>query len=414
MLEISFFSFLFYLVNYTFFVYSLISIFLFITFGFLFLFRSSLFIKYTPFAFKRFDEAPSIEKKISLLFITSPDFFVYFYHLVNWIIYLSICFISFSNVFNLSFSLRIFLYCLNYNLIRPKADFDHIVAHNVFSNRKIYRHKITAILITYVFPLFTLEMPGMWANQHVYMHHRANNSKDDLQTLMYFRRDSLNNAVWFSIGEFFNHHFRLVVWHYDRNSKQLSTVVTNFAMLYISLFLYFQYDYAFCLFHLQAYYSASIAGYFFIEFTQHALINPLKPEEVMSNTVSTLRPYLQYKDKKIVINNELFYISDILHHEHSREANMHLLDAPFNFLKSLDKYHDKAMVFDTTYITVCLCIVLGNFEKLASLWVPIGPESSKMTQKEVIDMLKDHTRPICEPKDIPWAQLPEWPTYMMI
>ena len=205
---------------------------------------------------------------------------------------------------------RLFFFLLS-RFFLLNVNIDHILGHETFIPLRYrkhgYKYDCMYFLILYVFPLLSLNgVPGSWPNQHTHMHHKENNSVNDLQTLVYFKRNSLWNAIWFAIGEVFNHHWRLFFWHRSANSgRALNVALCNVSFFSWSLFL-FVLNFKVGLFAFVWQYGFMMLGMLFVEFTQHCLVDPSNPYDVHNNTVSFLKPSV------CVENNQVFEIHERL------------------------------------------------------------------------------------------------------
>jgi hypothetical protein len=265
-------------------------------------------------------------------------------------------------------------------------------------------------LILYVFPLLSLSgVPGSWPNQHTHMHHKENNSVNDLQTLVYFKRNSLWNAMWFAIGEAFNHHFRLFFWHLKEQSGRAFNVGCCSAAFCASSLLLFSLNFKLGLFAFVWQYGYMLLGILFVEFTQHCLVDPSNPYDVHSNTVSFLGPSVYVENNQVFEVQNSFVFYDNLHHEHSFDANVSFEKSVSLFLKRFNSGEYKhAMIFDMDVFVFLYAVIFSKFDSLADAWV----SRHKLPRDDVVRLIKKHVEPICSRRDIPWAKLPVWPTSM--
>jgi hypothetical protein len=331
----------------------------------------------------------------------------FFYHIV--VIVLTFC-SAFSkmNVFS-----RLFVFLLS-RLFLLNVNFDHILGHETFIPLKYrkhgYKYDTIYFLILYVFPLFNLSgVPGSWPNQHTHMHHKENNSANDLQTLIYFKRNSLWNAIWFAIGEVFNHHFRLLFWHHKMKSgRTLNVLCCNIAFFSHNLLL-FLFDFKLGLFAFLWHYGYMLLGNLFVEFVQHCLVDPLKPYDVESNTVSLLKPSVYFKGNEVFEIKNSFVFSDNLHHEHSFDSNVSFGKSVDLFVKRFNSGDYKnAMIFDLDPFMFLYAVIFSKFDLLADVWVTRS--KNKWSHDQIVLLMKKNVEPVCSYHEIPWAKLPKWPT----
>ena len=311
--------------------------------------------------------------------------------------------------------IRILLFLLSRFFIL-NVNFDHIIGHETFIPLRYrkhgYKYDFMYFLILYVFPLLSLSgIPGSWTNQHTHMHHKENNSVNDLQTLVYFKRNSLWNAIWFAIGEVFNHHFRLFFWHLNsRSGRALNVACCNIAFFSSSL-LIFLFNFNVGLFVFVWQYGFMLLGILFVEFSQHCLVDPSNPYDVHNNTVSILKPSVYVENNKVFEIKNSFVFYDNLHHEHSFDANVSFEKSIFLFLKRFNSGEYKnAMIFDMDNFMFLYAVIFSKFGLLADSWVCRC--KNEWTRDNIMRMIKKNTEPICSYHEIPWAKLPTWPTCM--
>lgn len=330
----------------------------------------------------------------------------FIYHIIAIIFTLYFVFSGTNNILSFLIS-RFFL--LNVN-------FDHILGHETFiplNYRKHgYKYDFIYFLILYIFPLLSLNgIPGSWPNQHTHMHHKENNSVNDLQTLVYFKRNSLWNAIWFAIGETFNHHFRLFFWHLrSKSGRHLNVACCNMAFFSLTILL-FALNFNLGLFVLLWQYGFMLLGILFVEFAQHCLVDPLNPYNVHNNTVSILKPSVRVENNQVFEIENSFIFYDNLHHEHSFDANVSFEKSVSLFLKRFNSGEYKnAMIFDLHTFVFLYAVIFSKFEMLADTWVSKFKNDWKYSH--IVQLMKKNTGPICSYHEIPWAKLPVWPTCM--
>merc|ERR1711968_355082 len=283
----------------------------------------------------------------------------------------------------------------------------HMLAHAYsMKSKHIYKYPAMHFFAEYVaYPAQLFYYGGLWLNQHVYQHHKLNNSVEDPQTLMYFRRDSLINTIWFCVAEAMNHLLRLPWYHRERKSGRfLNALINQLVMLGAVGSILCIHDTWFACALLVHQLGTMMVLLLAVEFMQHGLINPEKPHEVMHNTTTFLKPDMQEE-----VNTGFG-----MHHEHSRNAMGSLMDETDAFKKNLHLYEDKAMVFDAYFVEVLWAIIRGDTATLAKKWYPIGEKSKGMDMRDREQMMADFLKPICTYEDIPWATMPTWPTNMMV
>jgi len=287
------------------------------------------------------------------------------------------------------------------------ANMAHNAAHAyAITSKRVYRSQIPHFLEEHVLdPIMLRTTGGFWLNQHVHQHHKFNNSPGDPQTLMYFRRDSVVNAVWFVLTETMNTFLKMPWFHLCRNSgrfyKALASQMIWYA-LHILLWLNTS-SFFTCVVLGQRYGSWLFRVTFLVEYTQHGLINAESPLDVMHNTVTTLRPGM---DQMVMVDTGF-------HHEHSRNSTTSAAVERKNFLANQALYTDNAMVFDADLATVSLSMITKQTKTLASLWIPLSKQGKKMRMHEREELMRAYLKPVCSYRDIPWARLPAWPTNMM-
>ncbi len=315
----------------------------------------------------------------------------------------------FSGVYGVFFFLTSRLFLLNVNI-------DHILGHETFIpvryRKHGYKYDCMYFLILYVFPLLSLSgVPGSWPNQHTHMHHKENNSVNDLQTLVYFKRNSLWNAIWFAIGEVFNHHWRLFFWHRNTDSGRAFNVGCCSVAFWTS-------SVALCLLNCKVglcalawQYGFMMLGILFVEFTQHCLVDPSNPYDVHSNTVSFLKPSVYVENNQVFEIRDSFVFYDNLHHEHSFDANVSFEKSITLFLRRFNSGEYKhAMIFDMDVFVFLYAVMFSKFEMLADSWVT--RHKDEWSRDDIIRLIKRNVEPICSHHEIPWAKLPVWPTSM--
>ena len=296
------------------------------------------------------------------------------------------------------------------------VNFDHIIGHETFIPLRYrkhgYKYDCMYFLILYVFPLLSLNgIPGSWPNQHTHMHHKENNSVNDLQTLVYFKRNSLWNAIWFAIGEVFNHHWRLFFWHLNSKSGRALNVACCSVAFFLSSLVLFALNFKLGLFVFIWQYGFMLLGNLFVEFTQHCLVDPSNPYDVHGNTVSILKPSVRVEDNQVFEVQNSFVFYDNLHHEHSFDANISFEKSISLFLKRFNSGEYKnAMIFDMDTFVFLYAVIFSRFDMLADSWV--NRNKNEWSRDDIIRLIKKNVEPICSYREIPWAKLPAWPTCM--
>ena len=313
------------------------------------------------------------------------------------------------------FSGRVLFFLLS-RLLLLNVNIDHILGHETFIPLKYRKHgyKYDAVyfLILYVFPLLSLNgVPGSCPNQHTHMHHKENNSVNDMQTLVYFKRNSLWNAIWFAIGEVFNHHCRLFFWHRSANSGRAFNVACCNVAFFSSSVLLLLLNFKMGLFAFVWQYGFMMLGNLFVEFTQHCLVDPSNPYDVHNNTVSFLKPSVYVEDNQVFEIKNSFVFYDNLHHEHSFDANVSFEKSILLFLKRFNSGEYKhAMIFDMDVFVFLYAVIFSKFDLLADSWV--SRTKNEWSRDDIIRLMKKNVQPICSHREIPWAKLPVWPTCM--
>merc|ERR1712046_266042 len=166
----------------------------------------------------------------------------------------------------------------------PGFNMQHTLSHLYSVKTKhVFRADWMHFVIEYVFdPLMLRYHGGLFHNQHIHQHHRFNNSEADPQTLMFFRRNSMTNSVWFVVGELMNHFLRLPWFHLSRRSGCFTNAFVNqvvwFALHPGVLMMSSSWSFsAFILWH--SYSEFAFLAIFVVEFAQHGLIDPSRPND---------------------------------------------------------------------------------------------------------------------------------------
>ena len=349
----------------------------------------------------------------SFFVIDSATDFFYFQHLCRHVLRI---FLTFILYFYFNPNIFVCFVCSACSPFIVNASVDHAIGHEVLikpkSRKHGYKYEWCYTFVLYISPcLCWSHVPGLWPNQHSFMHHKENNSDNDLQTLIYFRRNSVWNAVWFGIGEYVNHNFRILTWHWNQKSIRRMNVAFCFLLWYAWWLLAGIYDTEIFMKLFICQFSTQSLLCMIIEFSQHCLVHPDDPYNVMRNTVTVLKPNMDFVDGKLVQTREFKFFENI-HHEHSFDASLTFQPAIDSFLKRFHQYDKDAMVFNCDYFYVFFCVVFSQWERLAKVYVNVN--APNMSNAEKVLIIKNQINPICSYKNIPWAKLPAWPTNMMI
>ncbi|MBL8786703.1 MAG: fatty acid desaturase [Deltaproteobacteria bacterium] len=260
-----------------------------------------------------------------------------------------------------------------------------LMLHNT-SHRRLFGkgHEGLNILVPLVLGPFMGQTPYTYFAHHIGMHHPENNLPDDLSSTMRFRRDSLRGFLVY-YGTFMGLGIvQLVAYHRRRGHSRMARMALFGELgwyLAIALLLWLRpwptlvvFVIPFLLIRFMM-----MAG----NWAQHAFIDAADPANPYRNSITSINT--RY-------NRRCF--NDGYHIGHHVKANRHWSEMPSDFEAQLATYRDQgAVVFQgLDYFQIWALLMAKRYKSLARHFVDLSERPR--TEAEVIDFLRERTRPI--------------------
>ncbi|OGE55611.1 hypothetical protein PENARI_c004G07315 [Penicillium arizonense] len=247
------------------------------------------------------------------------------------------------------------------------------------------QYRLIDTLFPYIVDPFVGHTWNSYYYHHVKMHHVEGNGPRDLNSTMWYDRDSIVDFALY-VGRFF-----FLIWLdlplYFLGKGQYSTAFrTAFWEIsnYIAIALLYQYGHAqatFCVFVLPL--LTLRAGLMAGNWGQHAFVDPSDPSSDFRSSVTL-----------IDVASNRFCFNDGYHTSHHLHPRRHWREHPVALLRDQKRYSDeRALVFrNVDYLMLTVKLLQKDYMHLARCMVPIGPEQRQMSLEQRADMLRSRTR----------------------
>ncbi|KAJ5770021.1 uncharacterized protein N7511_002072 [Penicillium nucicola] len=240
-------------------------------------------------------------------------------------------------------------------------------------------------LFPYVVDPFVGHTWNSYYYHHVKMHHVEGNGPRDLNSTMWYDRDSIADFARY-VGRFF-----FLIWldlpiYFLGKGQYFTAFRTAFWEIsnYTAVALLYQYGHAqatFCVFVLPL--LTLRAGLMAGNWGQHAFVDPSDPSSDFRSSVTL-----------IDVASNRFCFNDGYHTSHHLHPRRHWREHPLALLRDQERYADeRALVFrNVDYMMLTVKLLQKDYLHLARCMVPIGPEQRKMSLEERANMLRSRTR----------------------
>ncbi|KAJ5295915.1 hypothetical protein N7508_010736 [Penicillium antarcticum] len=247
------------------------------------------------------------------------------------------------------------------------------------------KYRLIDTLFPYVVDPFVGHTWNSYYYHHVKMHHVEGNGPRDLNSTMWYDRDSIVDFARY-VGRFF-----FLIWLdlplYFLGKGQYSTAFRT-AFWEFSNYIAIAFLYKHC--HAQATFCVFVlplltlrAGLMAGNWGQHAFVDPSDPSSDFRSSVTL-----------IDVASNRFCFNDGYHTSHHLHPRRHWREHPLALLRDQERYSDeRALVFrNVDYMMLTVKLLQKDYLHLARCMVPIGPEQRKMSLEQRADMLRSRTR----------------------
>ncbi|EAW11680.1 uncharacterized protein ACLA_093790 [Aspergillus clavatus NRRL 1] len=244
-------------------------------------------------------------------------------------------------------------------------------------------------LVDRLFPYIVDPLVGHTWNSyyyhHVKHHHVEGNGPGDLNSTMWYDRDSVADFARYVARFFF------LIWldlplYFLRKGKSTFAMKTALWESSNYLFIYAMWRYvhpqaAFCVFVLPL--LTLRLGLMAGNWGQHAFVDPKDPASDFRSSVTL-----------IDVASNRFCFNDGYHTSHHLHPRRHWREHPVALLRDKARYaNENALVFcNIDYLMLTVKLLQKDYEHLAKCMVPIGPAQCAMSLQERAEMLRTRTR----------------------
>ena len=258
-----------------------------------------------------------------------------------------------------------------------------LMMHSI-SHRQLFKNKYknTIYYITWFIGPFIGHTPETYFSHHIGMHHPEGNMPDDDSSTMFYQRDSLKEFFKYVTEFIFTGLAGLMSYLKKRNRKRLARKAFTGEMCF----------YIICIFLCFVNWQATVAVFIFTFFisrilmmlgnwTQHAFIDPVNPENPYRNCINCLN--IRY--------NHIAW-NDGYHSSHHLKPTLHWTDHPASFMNNLDAYaKNKAVIFEKLdYAKIFIYLMRKRYDLLAKNFVNIN--NTFKSDAEVMALLRERTK----------------------
>jgi fatty acid desaturase len=257
----------------------------------------------------------------------------------------------------------------------------HCTSHRSFFKKE---YNFLNYYLPWIIAPFFGHSPELYYAHHVGMHHPENNLKEDESTTMPYQRDSIKGFLGY-IGSFMlrgTYDLAAYLFRKKRNKLFKSTLRGEFLFIVLCVALSFVSLPATVIVFIIPYFIYRIIA-FIGNWAQHAFVCAEDPSNAYRNSVTCINTPYNHK-----CWNDGYHIS------HHIKPNMHWIEHPQYFQKSIKEYAtNDAIVFDGIHFLHVFIYLMGKrYDLLAKNFVNIG--SRYQNDEEIIQMMKSRTKKI--------------------
>ncbi|KAJ5964402.1 uncharacterized protein N7479_004278 [Penicillium vulpinum] len=247
------------------------------------------------------------------------------------------------------------------------------------------RYHLIDVLFPYIVDPFVGHTWNSYYYHHVKMHHVEGNGPRDLNSTMWYDRDSIADFARY-VGRFFFLISLELPLYFFRKGQYSTSFKTAFWELsnYLAIALLFRYGHAqatLCVFLLPL--CTLRAGLMAGNWGQHAFVDPTDPSSDFRSSITL-----------IDVASNRFCFNDGYHTSHHLHPLRHWREHPVALLRDQERYSDEqALVFQNIdYLMLTVNLLRKDYAHLARCMVPIGAEQRAMSLEQRADLLRSRTR----------------------
>lgn len=274
-----------------------------------------------------------------------------------------------------------YFYVNNFVFKGPFGLMLHCTSHRPWFKEK---YSIANLYLPWFIGLFFGQTPDTYASHHLAMHHRENNTEEDLSSTMHYQRDSLKDFIKYYLNFFLLGILPLVQYFNQRDQVKLRNKVIRGEVFFILLCV------GLCFVDWPATVMVFIVPFILSRlimmmgnWAQHSFVDAEDPGNHYKNSITCINT--KYNKK---CWNDGYHIS-----HHIRPA-MHWTEHPAHLRNNLQDYvQNKALIFEgVEFLYVWKNLMAGNYSKLADKIVNLGDMFS--SKEEAIALMKYRTQRI--------------------
>ena len=259
----------------------------------------------------------------------------------------------------------------------------HLICH-----RKLFKKEhawANRIIPWFIGPFFG-QIPEAFYAHHVAMHHLENNMHADLSSTLKYRRDSFFHWLQYFLKFVFLGRLTLLKYIWQRKRMKI------FWPLVFGLVFCWSLVVGLTFLNPRAsvvvfYVPMAIAWFGLMagNWTQHAFVDACDPNNPYKNSITVIN----------AIYNKRCY-NDGYHIGHHLKQMRHWCEMPEDFAANRESYiKNKSIIFNTyDYQILWIFLMLKRYDWLAKHFVDLNEPDKKMSQAEIIDLLKMRTAPV--------------------
>ena len=257
------------------------------------------------------------------------------------------------------------------------------VLHNS-CHKKVY----SVSWMNYIVPVLLGPLFGQTWNtyyyHHIKHHHIEDNGPNDLSSTLRFRRDSIAHFAIYFLRFLLLVIIELPVYFVRRGrywnaAASFSGEVASLAFVWGLA----KFNTLGALFVLFVPLIIIRFGMMSGNWAQHAFIDQANPTSNFKSSVTCIH----HSYNRVAFN-------DGYHTSHHLHARRHWSEHPTHLVREVSVYYASRPVIlqDIDFMGLWVLLMLQRYNRLAQLYVHLGPESERPSQQEIIDMLKSRTR----------------------
>jgi fatty acid desaturase len=258
-----------------------------------------------------------------------------------------------------------------------------LMMHSI-SHRQLFKNKYKNAIyyITWFIGPFIGHTPETYFSHHIGMHHPEGNMPDDDSSTMFYQRDSLKDFFKYVAEFIFTGLAGLLSYLKRKNRRKLARKAFTGEMCF----------YIVCIFLCFVNWQATVAVFIFTFFisrilmmlgnwTQHAFIDPVDPENPYKNCINCLN--IRY--------NHIAW-NDGYHSSHHLKPTLHWTDHPASFRNNLEAYaKNRAVIFEQLdYAKIFVYLMRKRYDLLAKNFININ--NTFESDEEIMQMLRSRTQ----------------------